>query len=103
MNALETGLSNSVHFFSFVQQHSTKLGCCVKEFAHLLMCSINLSSYCFQLISTSTNFIDCFMYICILNLMAATRFKQLWKGQQETGKIVECTKNRCLDYFTGKG
>ena len=38
------------------------------------------------------NFFDFCKYICILNLMPATRFKQVGTGEQKTEKVVECPK-----------
>ena len=36
-----------------------------------------------------TNFIDCYKCLHFLNLMAATRFKQVGTGRQMTGKLTE--------------
>lgn len=38
------------------------------------------------------NFFDFCKYIRILNMMPATRFKQVGTGEQKTEKVVECPK-----------
>ncbi len=36
-----------------------------------------------------------------LNLMPASCFKHIETGAKKTGKVVECSKNTCLEHITG--
>lgn len=48
------------------------------------------------------HFLQIFTEAFILNLRPATHPKELGQGQHKIVKVKECSKNTCLEHFTGE-